>query len=147
MFCPQHTTRDEKKPSTSELVDWLRALQKSGIDPERIASEIPLTGEDFVTAFNKRVFDAVMALHKREGGFRLEFLGEDFSPDEIGRMQKYEMTRRRLTQNGPEVFRSAVEVLRDVKKKETAGNGDLHDRIAYLREKQAKLHKGKVDKP
>ncbi len=34
----------EKKPSTSELVDWLRALQKSGIDPERIASEIPLTG-------------------------------------------------------------------------------------------------------
>ncbi len=34
----------EKKPSTSELVDWLRALQKSGIDPERIAHEIPLTG-------------------------------------------------------------------------------------------------------
>ena len=34
----------EKKPSTSELVDWLRALQKSGIDAERISRDIPLSG-------------------------------------------------------------------------------------------------------
>ena len=34
----------EKKPSTSELVDWIRALQLSGIDPERIIREIPFAG-------------------------------------------------------------------------------------------------------
>ena len=34
----------EKKPSTSELVDWIRALQLSGIDPERIIHEIPFAG-------------------------------------------------------------------------------------------------------
>ena len=34
----------EKKPSTSELVDWVRALQLSGIAPSRIRKEIPFAG-------------------------------------------------------------------------------------------------------
>ena len=34
----------EKKPSTSELVDWIRALSLGGIDPKRIRKEIPFAG-------------------------------------------------------------------------------------------------------
>ena len=34
----------EKKPSTSELVDWIRALELGGIEPERITKEIPFAG-------------------------------------------------------------------------------------------------------
>ena len=34
----------EKKPSTSELVDWLRALVAGGVDPERLEKEIPFAG-------------------------------------------------------------------------------------------------------
>ena len=34
----------EKKPSTSELVDWLRALVAGGVDPRRIEREIPFAG-------------------------------------------------------------------------------------------------------
>ena len=34
----------EKKPSTSELVDWLRALIAGGVDPERLETEIPFAG-------------------------------------------------------------------------------------------------------
>lgn len=34
----------EKKPSTSELVDWLRALVAGGVEPERISREIPFAG-------------------------------------------------------------------------------------------------------
>ena len=34
----------EKKPSTSELVDWIRALELSGVDTSRIAKEIPFIG-------------------------------------------------------------------------------------------------------
>ncbi len=34
----------EKKPSTSELVDWLRALVVGGVDPARITKEIPFAG-------------------------------------------------------------------------------------------------------
>ena len=34
----------EKKPSTSELVDWLRALVAGGVAPEKIVKEIPFAG-------------------------------------------------------------------------------------------------------
>lgn len=34
----------DKKPSTSELVDWLRALIAGGVDPARIRKEIPFAG-------------------------------------------------------------------------------------------------------
>ena len=33
-----------KKPSTSELLDWLAALQSSGIDPDLLVSELPFAG-------------------------------------------------------------------------------------------------------
>ena len=34
----------EKKPSTSELVDWLRALIAGGVDPELITERLPFAG-------------------------------------------------------------------------------------------------------
>ena len=34
----------EKKPSTSELIDWLRALQWSGISAEKLAGAVPFPG-------------------------------------------------------------------------------------------------------
>lgn len=33
-----------KKPSTSELLDWLQALSADGVDPDRIAKDIPYSG-------------------------------------------------------------------------------------------------------
>ena len=33
-----------KKPSTSELLDWVQALNVGGIDPERICRELPFVG-------------------------------------------------------------------------------------------------------
>jgi MoxR-like ATPase len=34
----------EKKPSTSELIDWIRALVAGGIDPDIITAKIPFAG-------------------------------------------------------------------------------------------------------
>jgi len=34
----------QKKPSTSELIDWIQALQIGGIDPKRIEKEMPFAG-------------------------------------------------------------------------------------------------------
>ena len=50
----------EKKPSTSELVDWLRALQLGGADPARIAKDIPFAGvllkkDKDITAMQRRM--------------------------------------------------------------------------------------------
>ena len=33
-----------KKPSTSELIDWLRALLAAGVDPSAVSSELPYLG-------------------------------------------------------------------------------------------------------
>lgn len=33
-----------KKPSTSELIDWLNALQRNGIAPEKLQKELPFLG-------------------------------------------------------------------------------------------------------
>ncbi len=107
--------------------------------------EISLTGDDFVTSFHRRVFDAVMRLHTGESGFRFVLLGADFSADEVGRIEKMEVSRQQLSQNGPEVFRSAVGVLKTAKEKESMKGEDLNTRLAYLREKKAKLHKGKAE--
>ena len=34
----------QKKPSTSELIDWIQALQIGGISPQRITEEMPFVG-------------------------------------------------------------------------------------------------------
>ena len=44
-FYEIRTIRDlRKKPSTSELIDWINALQIGGISAERIKSELPFVG-------------------------------------------------------------------------------------------------------
>ena len=109
------------------------------------SGEIPLAPSDFVTDFHRRVFEAVMQMHQSESGFRFELLGADFSPDEVGRIEKMEVSRQELSENGPTVFRSVVSVLREASQKNALENSDLNTRLAYLREKKAKLHKGKVE--
>jgi MoxR-like ATPase len=34
----------QKKPSTSELIDWVQALARGGVDPEEIAARLPFMG-------------------------------------------------------------------------------------------------------
>ena len=87
-----------------------------------------------------------MRLHRSESGLRYELLGLEFSPDEMGRIEKTEVARQQLTNTGPEIFRSAVYAMKNAKKEEMLRQGSLNDRLAYLREKKANLHKGKAEK-
>jgi len=107
---------------------------------------VVLTEEDFVTEFNRRVFCEIMQRNASEEGLHLEVLGAVFNPDEMGRIQKMAVARQQLTDNGEEVFRSAVQTLLDVKKDKQAGEMPLNDRIAYLRQKKGNIHKGKAEK-
>ncbi|MBQ9760599.1 MAG: DNA primase [Clostridia bacterium] len=116
--------------------EYRNEIQKGGI---------ALTAEDFMTDFNRRVFLAVMQMHESESGVRLELLGESFTPDEMGRIERMEVMRGQLTQNGIEVLISAVNTLREAKNRESMKDSDLATRLAFLREKKAKLHKGKAD--
>ena len=60
----------------------------------------------------------------------------DFSPDEMGRIEKAEVSRRQLSQYGPEVFRSAVEALKNEKKRLTVSEEGLDAHLEFLREKK-----------
>ncbi len=103
-----------------------------------------LSAEDFVTEFHRRVFEKLMEMEASEFGFRFELLGTSFTPDEVGRIEKMEVARQSLTQNGPEVFRSAVDALRAIREEKEIGKGDIGARLEYLR-KKTQLHKGKVE--
>ena len=74
--------------------------------------ELSLTEEDFYTDFGKRVFREMMALQRSDGGFLYELLGESFTPEEMGRLQRMEQKRRVLTENGIAVLRSSIDTLR-----------------------------------
>ncbi len=115
-------------------------------DEYRVAVEkgkIELCEEDFFTSFGKKVFSAVMELHKTDEGFEPTLLGEKFTPDEIGRITKYKIDRGNLTENGETVLREAVDRLKAEKTKEAEKSGG--DKFASLRRKQqlAKEQKSK----
>lgn len=56
----------QKKPSTSELLDWLQALMISGMDVERIKDEVP-----FVGVLLKKNQDIDMMVEIKEKGYSL----------------------------------------------------------------------------
>ena len=98
--------------------------------------KIALCADDFFTSLGKRMFEAIMILHRSEGGFLFSLLGEDFSTDEMGRMQKYMQERLSLTENGTAVFTRSVEALKNA----TAKKAEETDLAAVLKRKREKLN-------
>ena len=94
-----------------------------------------LSEEDFVTDFGARVFRAIVALENSEKGYMYSLLGAEFSPDEMGRMQRMEYKRRQLTANGADVFAASIQTLKAAKQKEEAKS----DWMAEIAKKQQAL--------
>ena len=101
--------------------------------------KIELTSEDFVTELGKRIFEALCELELSETGFDYALLGERFSPDEMGRMQKMMRMRRELSENGREVLQSSVDRLRAESEKAKAKSAG--DRIAAIEAKRKLIEK------
>lgn len=103
---------------------------------------VSLTADDFVTAFNRRVFEAIMELENSDGGFSTAVLGEKFDPDEMGRLAKLAQARRNLSENGQSVLKAAVRTLQDEKKAVTKDDAPPEDSLERLLEKKRqKMHK------
>ena len=86
-----------------------------------IAEQSILLGEeDFFSALGKRAFSRIMKMEREEGGFVYSLLGQDFSPDEMGRLQSMLQKRRSLAENGTAVLRASVQTLKEQKKKSDA---------------------------
>lgn len=103
---------------------------------------VSLTADDFVTAFNRRVFEAIMELENSDGGFSTAVLGEKFDPDEMGRLAKLAQARRNLSENGQPVLKAAVRTLQDEKNAVTKDDAPPEDSLERLLEKKRqKMHK------
>ncbi len=64
-----------KKPSTSELVDWISVLLKSGVTPEQVESSIPFLG---ALLKNEQDTEALSMYHERGGRYPDKW--EDLGP-------------------------------------------------------------------
>ena len=97
---------------------------------------VSLTADDFVTAFNRRVFEAIMELENSDGGFSTAVLGEKFDPEEMGRLAKLAQARRNLSENGQSVLKAAVRTLQDEKNAVTKDDAPPEDSLERLLEKK-----------
>lgn len=102
-----------------------------------------LTADDFFTEFGRRVFECIMSLNEN-GGFVYALMGESFNPDEMSALQDMQIRRRNLTENGPEVFRSALDILKSEKNKDAfaaSGGQSLEDKLAEKRRRLEEARK------
>ena len=101
--------------------------------------KIDIDAEDFVTEFGKRVFSALCELESSEAGFSRALLGQYFTVDEMGRIEKIELDRRMLARNDRSVFESCIEGL----KSESRKSEESSDPFSELKRKQEELKKKK----
>ena len=123
------TANEESILGLMLMLDEIRAEAASG--------EL-ISAEDFVTDFGRRVFMALCELEVSESGFSKAMLGQYFTVDEMGRIERLEMERRMLARNDREVFVSCVNGL---KKEVTLAKES--DQFSDLKRKQDELKKRK----
>ena len=95
--------------------------------------KIPLSEDDFITEFGKRVFAALLSF---EGRSDIGILSETFTQDEISRIVKMQVDRNKLTKNDISVLQDHIRTL----KSESAyrPSGDALDDIKNLINKKKK---------
>ncbi|MBQ9802287.1 MAG: DNA primase [Clostridia bacterium] len=104
---------------------------------------ITLTPEDFFTDLGRRVFVAVIDAEKSEDGFSFSALGEQFSPDEMGRLVRLQQDRQNLNNNGKEVLVQAVDTLISLRRaREARASGDFTSELAARRARIKKKQEG-----
>ena len=106
--------------------------------------KVALGEEDFFTALGKRAFTAITDMEKGGNGYSFSALGEQFAPDEMGRLERLRQERSALANNGLEVLVAAADMLVREREKRVAGeSGDWQSEIARRR---AELRKKKESK-
>ena len=98
-----------------------------------------LSADDFFTAFGRKAFEAIVSLQRTETGYSAPVLEQLFTPDEVGRLQRMQQRRQALAENGPAVFRAAVETLKESgKRRADRENEDVISGIEGILARKAK---------
>lgn len=107
---------------------------------EAASGNAGLTAEDFVTDFGRRVFLTLCELENSEGGYSRALLGQYFTVEEMGRLEKTELDRRMLARNDRSVFLSFIDGLKGEARKRSSPDDDP---FSELRRKQEELKQKK----
>ena len=95
---------------------------------------VPICPDDFVTAFSRRVFEALCELENSEAGYSKAMLGQMFDIDELGRIERIEIDRRRLARNDRDVFISCIDSIKQEKNKLSEQNNDPFEDLRKMQE-------------
>lgn len=98
---------------------------------------VSLVADDFVTAFGKKVFSTLFEVYNSSDEFLPAMLGQYFTADEMGRLEKMRQSRLSLTENGRDVLDASIAALKAEKEKKLSAEGG--DKFATLRAKQEKF--------
>ncbi len=104
-----------------------------------VSGQAGLSPDDFATDFGRKIFEAICNLEVSEGGFSKAMLGQSFTADEMGYIEKTEIDRRNLGRNDRAVFDSFITGLKQEKEKMTQTDdpfGDLKAKQAALKNKK-----------
>ena len=74
-----------------------------------------LSADDFITEFGKRAFEVICSLERDEYGFSKAMLGQRFTPDEVGKLEQIEQSRRQYTRNDRTVLLEYIKNLNEEK--------------------------------
>lgn len=107
------TASNIRASKVEEAILGLMQLHTDNID-KCVAKLKP---DDFVTSFNRRVFEAISKSYAEYGKFDIAYVEEDFKIDEISRITKMLVDRQQLNSNGTEVLDSCIASLLDEKGK------------------------------
>ena len=102
------------------------------------AGRISLVADDFVTEFNRRVFNELISGEEPPG---LGILGEKFSPEEMARIVKMQTSRSLLKQNDTAVINENIKTLR-TEKEDSRSDADLDDTLNILKRKKTHVPNG-----
>ena len=92
-----------------------------------------LTADDFVTEFNKRVFNRLLESGS-EGG--LGSFADEFSPEEISRMSSMLVARQELTDNSESVFEESINALKRAVSESADKDGDIDSLMKLIESKK-----------
>lgn len=98
-------------------------LLRPELVPEIRKGRVSLAADDFVTQFNKRVFEVILGC---EGKCDIGLLGQDFSVEEIDRITAMQVKRASLTKNDLDVLADNVRTLKSAAA-EKNGTDELED--------------------
>ena len=98
-------------------------LLRPELVPEIRKGRVSLAADDFVTQFNKRVFEAILGC---EGKCDIGLLGQDFSVEAIDRITAMQVKRASLTKNDLDVLADNVRTLKSAAA-EKNGTDELED--------------------